>query len=144
MMSYMDKVYKGGFNFENTLRNSTIITEEALKKHYTKTGTTIVGVMFNGGVILAADTRATAGHIAEKNCNKIHFISKNITCCGAGTAADCEYITSSLKRKIFRSTRTHETEYWSRANGFNFYRSSSTRIIQIRRTYWRLSHFGWI
>ena len=94
MNSYIDKIYKGGFNFENTLRNSLMVSDQDLKKNFTKTGTTIVGVKFDGGVILAADTRATAGHIAEKNCKKIHFISKNITCCGAGTAADCEYVTS--------------------------------------------------
>lgn len=34
-----------------------------------KTGTTIVGVKFDGGVVLAADTRATGGSIVvEKNC----------------------------------------------------------------------------
>ena len=34
-----------------------------------KTGTTIVGCKFNGGVVLAADTRATGGSIVvEKNC----------------------------------------------------------------------------
>ena len=36
---------------------------------YKKTGTTIVGVKFNEGVVLAADTRATGGSIVvEKNC----------------------------------------------------------------------------
>lgn len=36
---------------------------------FTKTGTTIVGLLFDGGVVLAADTRATAGSIvADKNC----------------------------------------------------------------------------
>lgn len=36
---------------------------------FTKTGTTIVGLIFDGGVIIAADTRATAGSIvADKNC----------------------------------------------------------------------------
>ena len=57
----------------------------------TKTGTTIAGVIFKDGVILGADTRATAGTIvADKNCDKIHHISSNIQCCGAGTAADTE------------------------------------------------------
>jgi len=45
----------------------------------TKTGTTIAGIIFKDGVILGADTRATDGNIvAEKNCQKIHFISSNI------------------------------------------------------------------
>ena len=62
----------------------------------TKTGTTIVGVVFKGGVVLGADTRATNGPIvADKNCEKIHFIADNIWCCGAGTAADTENTTGA-------------------------------------------------
>ena len=46
---------------------------------HTSTGTTIVGVKFKDGVILGADTRATAGTIvADKNCEKIHYIAPNI------------------------------------------------------------------
>lgn len=45
----------------------------------TKTGTTIAGIVFKDGVILGADTRATSGNIvADKNCEKIHYLAKNI------------------------------------------------------------------
>lgn len=68
----------------------------------TKTGTTIVGIIFKDGVILGersldlwkfwnvfmtdfvvvisgADTRATSGNIvSDKNCEKIHFLAKNM------------------------------------------------------------------
>lgn len=45
----------------------------------TKTGTTIVGIKFKDGVVLGADTRATSGNIiADKNCEKIHFLAKNM------------------------------------------------------------------
>mgnify|MGYP002148928493 CR=1 FL=1 len=38
--------------------------------------------------LFASDTRSTAGStVADKNCEKIHFIAPNIYCCGAGTAA---------------------------------------------------------
>ena len=38
----------------------------------TSTGTTIVGCMFNDGIVLGADTRATEGPIvADKNCEKV-------------------------------------------------------------------------
>lgn len=44
--------------------------------------------------MLGADTRSTAGStVADKNCEKIHFIAPNIYCCGAGTAADTENVT---------------------------------------------------
>lgn len=67
----------------------------------TKTGTTICGIVFKDGVILGADTRATDGTIvAVKNCSKIHYIAKNMYCCGAGTAADTEYVTRMVESDI--------------------------------------------
>lgn len=49
------------------------------------------------GVVLGADTRSTAGTtVADKNCEKIHYIAPNIYCCGAGTAADTENVTSMV------------------------------------------------
>lgn len=51
-------------------------------------------MIFKDGVILGADTRASAGSIiAIKDCQKIHYMAKNMYCCGAGTAADTEYVT---------------------------------------------------
>ncbi|CAL5345250.1 unnamed protein product [Camellia sinensis] len=39
-------------------------------------------------------SRATEGPIvADKNCEKIHFMAPNIYYCGAGTAADTEAMT---------------------------------------------------
>ncbi|CDJ52869.1 proteasome subunit beta type 7, putative [Eimeria brunetti] len=62
-----------------------------------KTGTTICGVVFKGGVVLGADTRATEGPlVADKNCNKLHRISSNIYAAGAGTAADLDHMVWGL------------------------------------------------
>ena len=48
---------------------------------------------------MAADTRATGGHIVgDKNCEKIHNLAPNIFCCGAGTAADCDHVTGKLTK----------------------------------------------
>lgn len=64
-----------------------------------KTGTTIVGLRFAGGVVLFADTRATIGDIVEdKNCFKLHRLADRIHCAGAGTAADTEHLTASCAR----------------------------------------------
>lgn len=82
------------FDFANTLRNTTIASDDEIKRMFTKTGTTIVGLLADNAVVLAADTRATAGNIvADRNCSKIHYISDNIYCCGAGTAADTFAVT---------------------------------------------------
>ncbi|KAK2550908.1 Proteasome subunit beta type-7 [Acropora cervicornis] len=69
----------GGFSFENCKRYNKI----------------------QDGVILGADTRATEDTIvADKNCSKIHYIAPNIYCCGAGTAADKEYVTQLISSNI--------------------------------------------
>lgn len=92
---------QGGFSFENVSRNN-ILKEKGYKIPLaTKTGTTIVGLIFEDGVILGADTRATEGPIvADKNCQKIHYISPKIYCCGAGTAADTEFTTALISSKL--------------------------------------------
>lgn len=76
--------------------------KNVIKSHgFTKTGTTIVGLIFKDGVVLAADTRATAGTIvADKNCEKIHYLAPNIYCCGAGTAADTEHTTNEISSQL--------------------------------------------
>lgn len=66
-----------------------------------KTGTTIVGVVYKDGVVLGADTRATEGDtVADKNCEKIHYIADNIWCCGAGTSADTENTTMLISSQL--------------------------------------------
>jgi 20S proteasome subunit beta 2 len=93
----------GGFNFENALRNQMILGMEGSDKlpQGKKTGTTIVGLVFKDGVVLGADTRATAGtEVAEKNCEKIHYLAPNLMCCGAGTAADTEMITKLMASQL--------------------------------------------
>ncbi|ANB12423.1 proteasome core particle subunit beta 2 [Sugiyamaella lignohabitans] len=83
-----------GLGFDNYKRNQYLADHGVPMPTATSTGTTIVGCRFNGGVVIAADTRATAGDIvADKNCEKLHRISPNIWCAGAGTAADTEMVT---------------------------------------------------
>lgn len=50
---------------------------------------------------MGADTRATEGPIvADKNCEKIHYLSPRMYCAGAGTAADTEFTTSMVSSKL--------------------------------------------
>ncbi|KAF7725003.1 Proteasome subunit beta type-7 [Apophysomyces ossiformis] len=92
---------KGGFSFDNYSRNHVLENKGARPPKATSTGTTIVGVIYKDGVCLGADTRATEGPIvADKNCEKIHYIAPNIYCCGAGTAADTEMTTNLISSQI--------------------------------------------
>uniref|UniRef100_A0A671RH85 Proteasome subunit beta n=1 Tax=Sinocyclocheilus anshuiensis TaxID=1608454 RepID=A0A671RH85_9TELE len=97
--------HSGGFSFENCKRNA-LLEADINKLGFSspaarKTGTTICGVVYKDGVVLGADTRATEGMVvADKNCSKIHYISPNIYCCGAGTAADTEMTTQIISSNL--------------------------------------------
>jgi 20S proteasome subunit beta 2 len=112
-MSYLDNLEQelGGFNFDLASRNQNLIDKGVIEKpSFKKTGTTIVGLLFKDGVVLAADTRATGGStVVEKNCEKIHYIAPNIYCCGAGTAADTQFVnlfvSSNLELQRLNSGR---------------------------------------
>jgi len=107
----VDDVAPGGFAFDNVHRNALIQQQQASSSSSvnngsilplaTKTGTTIVGLVYANGVILGADTRSTNDTtVADKNCEKIHYISPNIYCCGAGTAADTEKTTELISSQM--------------------------------------------
>jgi len=77
-------------------------------RNFIKTGTTILGIVCKDGVIMAADRRATAGHIImSKNENKVFPINDYIVMAGCGAAAEIQkapkLIAAELKLKELRS-----------------------------------------
>ncbi|EKX43371.1 20S proteasome subunit beta type 7 [Guillardia theta CCMP2712] len=100
------EIPKGGFSFDLCKRNAWLESQanygsSSIIKKAKKTGTTIAGIIFKDGVVLGADTRATSGPIvADKNCEKIHYLAPNIFCCGAGTSADCENVTEMMASNL--------------------------------------------
>merc|ERR1712136_241592 len=52
-----------GFQFDNVKRNAFLAKKGLVTPKTTKTGTTICGAIFDGGVVLGADTRSTSGDI---------------------------------------------------------------------------------
>ncbi|TEB24479.1 proteasome subunit [Coprinellus micaceus] len=90
-----------GFDFSNLVRNNFLHEKGLPLPKATSTGTTIVGCVYKDGIVLGADTRATEGDIvADKNCEKIHYITESIRCCGAGTAADTEFTTALISSNM--------------------------------------------
>jgi len=95
------EIEPSGFSFQNCKRNAHLQEKGFPTPKATKTGTTIVGIVFKDGVILGADTRATEDTtVSDKNCEKIHYIAPNIYCCGAGTAADTEMTTQLISSML--------------------------------------------
>lgn len=60
-------------------------------------GTTIAALKYNGGVILAADSRTTTGsYIANRVTDKLTQIHEKIWCCRSGSAADTQAVADIL------------------------------------------------
>ena len=64
-------------------------------------GTTIITLVYDGGVMLAADCRTSSGSfVANRVADKIWPVSKNIFALKAGTASDTQFLIESVKGYI--------------------------------------------
>jgi hypothetical protein len=60
-----------GFDFSNHNRNLALHARGVPLPKATSTGTTIVGALYDGGVVIAADTRATSGPIVADKVRRL-------------------------------------------------------------------------
>ena len=61
-------------------------------------GTTIISVIYSGGVMLAADARTSSGqYVANRVADKIWPITSNIFCLKCGSAADTQFLVQTIK-----------------------------------------------
>ena len=59
---------------------------------------------------MGADSRATAGNIiADKHCEKVHYLTQSIYACGAGTAADLDQVRTMPWGTCFENSNL---PYW--------------------------------
>ncbi|NJL44168.1 MAG: proteasome subunit beta [Nitrosarchaeum sp.] len=66
-----------------------------------KTGTTTIGIVAKDAIILAADRRATVGHmIADDRARKVTQIAPRMGVTWAGQVADIQILTKYLKSEI--------------------------------------------
>eukprot|EP00189_Rhodosorus_marinus_P005011 CAMPEP_0113959366 /NCGR_PEP_ID=MMETSP0011_2-20120614/4107_1 /TAXON_ID=101924 /ORGANISM="Rhodosorus marinus" /LENGTH=220 /DNA_ID=CAMNT_0000970675 /DNA_START=114 /DNA_END=776 /DNA_ORIENTATION=- /assembly_acc=CAM_ASM_000156 len=64
-------------------------------------GTSIMAVVYDGGVILGADSRTTTGsYIANRVSDKITPITEKVFCCRSGSAADTQAISDYVRYYI--------------------------------------------
>ncbi|KAL2716752.1 proteasome subunit beta type-6 [Vespula squamosa] len=62
------------------------------------TGTSIMAVEFNGGVVIGADSRATTGaYISNRFADKLTRVTDYIYCCRSGSAADTQAIADIVE-----------------------------------------------
>jgi len=75
--------------------------EEDIKKNILKTGTSILGIVCNDGLVLAADRRATAGNIVmNKNEIKVFKVNDYLVIAGCGIAADIKRVPRILAAEL--------------------------------------------
>tara|TARA_B100001750_G_scaffold41759_1_gene30448 strand:+ start:289 stop:915 length:627 start_codon:yes stop_codon:yes gene_type:complete len=66
-----------------------------------KTGTSTLGICFDGGVVVGADHRATMGHfVANKNVQKLFSIADNIALTTAGLVGHAQVLSRVLAAEI--------------------------------------------
>jgi len=66
-----------------------------------KTGTSTVGITFDGGVVVGADHRATMGHfIANKSVKKLFKISNNVALTTAGLVGHAQSLSRTLAAEL--------------------------------------------
>jgi 20S proteasome alpha/beta subunit len=57
------------------------------------TGTTIMAVIYDGGVLIGADCRSSAGtYVADRAADKLDYVHDRIFCLRSGSAADTQTI----------------------------------------------------
>merc|ERR1719420_2933152 len=72
-----------------------------LKPGEVSSGTTIMGVLFDGGLVMGADTRTSTGqYVANRGSRKISQITDKIFICRSGSAADTQALTGMVKHYL--------------------------------------------
>merc|ERR1719240_1306121 len=65
------------------------------------TGTTIMALEFDGGVVMAADTRTSTGdYVANRASRKISKVYDNVFVCRCGSAADTQALTGFVQNYL--------------------------------------------
>ncbi|KAM3138691.1 hypothetical protein pb186bvf_009255 [Paramecium bursaria] len=62
------------------------------------TGTTIMAIIYDGGLLIGADSRTTSGqYIADRCADKIDYVHDRIFCLRSGSAADTQTIAKYVR-----------------------------------------------
>jgi 20S proteasome subunit beta 1 len=82
-----------GYDIENEWRDAEL-----------STGTTIIGMEYDEGVIIAADSRTSTGsYVANRVTDKLTKITDYVYCCRSGSAADTQAIADIVSYNMYLS-----------------------------------------
>ncbi|XP_021446977.2 proteasome subunit beta type-6 [Oncorhynchus mykiss] len=95
----MAAVYMSANRPENAFSTVDLVPEWAQEE--VSTGTTIMAVEFDGGVVIGADSRTTTGaYIANRVTDKLTPIHDRIFCCRSGSAADTQAVADIVTYQL--------------------------------------------
>ncbi|XP_029476670.1 proteasome subunit beta type-6-like isoform X2 [Oncorhynchus nerka] len=95
----MAAVYMSANRSENAFSTVDLVPEWAQEE--VSTGTTIMAVEFEGGVVIGADSRTTTGaYIANRVTDKLTPIHDRIFCCRSGSAADTQAVADIVTYQL--------------------------------------------
>ncbi|KAK6316819.1 hypothetical protein J4Q44_G00122190 [Coregonus suidteri] len=91
--------YMSASRLEHAFSTNDFVPEWAQEE--VSTGTTIMAVEFNGGVVIGADSRTTTGaYIANRVTDKLTPIHDHIFCCRSGSAADTQAVADAVTYQL--------------------------------------------
>lgn len=98
--------------------SSTIMEEVGNVRVPQTEGTTILGIIYKDGLMLACDTRTSMGSFVSHKCSrKVNRINENIYVCRSGNSADSQktielikYYCSTVKSENRKRGRKHDQE----------------------------------
>eukprot|EP00477_Mikrocytos_mackini_P000332 GAHX01000352.1.p1 GENE.GAHX01000352.1~~GAHX01000352.1.p1 ORF type:complete len:237 (+),score=42.20 GAHX01000352.1:37-747(+) len=84
----------------NTFKDVGILNDDA-KTFEVSYGTTIIGLVYEGGVLLACDSRTSSGAYIPSRCtNKIRRITPSVYTCVSGVAAHSQFIVDLTRNSM--------------------------------------------
>ncbi|XP_062305801.1 proteasome subunit beta type-6-like [Osmerus eperlanus] len=85
--------------YQHISSNGDLVPDWTTKE--VSTGTTIMAVEYDGGVVIGADSRTTTGaYIANRVTDKLTPIHDRIFCCRSGSAADTQAIADAVTYQL--------------------------------------------
>ena len=79
-------------------KNNLLNLDDHSMKQMIKSGTTTVGIIVKGGVIIGTESQATAGYtVATKQAQKLFEINEFTAATISGGVADCQYVVNQIK-----------------------------------------------
>ncbi|XP_054716387.1 proteasome subunit beta type-6-like [Uloborus diversus] len=88
------------FAFDIGLHNNNMNSTDWMDSEVS-TGTSIMAVEFDGGVVIGADSRTTTGaYIANRVSDKLTRVTDHIYCCRSGSAADTQAVSDAVAYRL--------------------------------------------